>query len=111
MTEQQQRHMTDITDAETGSSPHVELAAEALLAGMTRKQVIAQLLSRIRRDESYLAYRKARHRHTRYDDAVTADLRALALAAVLLGEDGHHGGVERAARRVGERPDWPRWAC
>ena len=107
MTEQRQRQqwrVTAITDAEVGPSPHVELAADALLAGMTREQVIAQLLSRIRRDESYLAYRKACHRHTRYDDEMTADLRALALAAVLLGEEGHHGDADSAVRREGQRP-------
>jgi hypothetical protein len=54
---------------------------------MTREQVIAQLVSRIRRDEGYLAYRKACNRRTRYDDQVTSDLRALALAAVLLEDD------------------------
>ena len=107
MTEQhqrQQRRVTAITDAEVGPSPHVKLAAEALLAGMTREREIAQLLSRIRRDETYLAYRKACHRHTRYDDEVTDDLHALALAAVLLGEEGHRGDADRAVRREGQQP-------
>ncbi len=53
--------------------------------------------------------RKACHRHTRHDDEVTADLRAFALAAVLLGEEDHHGGAESAPQRVGEHPGWPRW--
>ena len=65
---------------------YLDLAGEALLAGMTRKRVIAQLVSRIRRDEGYLAYRKACNRRTRYDDQVTADLQALALAACWLSE-------------------------
>jgi hypothetical protein len=46
--------------------------------------VIAQLVSRIRRDQGYLAYRKAAGRKTRYDEQVTSDLQALALAAVFL---------------------------
>jgi hypothetical protein len=106
MSEKRQRHTTD---ADTGSPPHVELAAEALLAGITREQVIARLVSRIRRDEGYLADRKACNRHTRYDDEVTADLHALALAAVLLGEEGHRSNVERVAQRVGERSGRSRW--
>jgi hypothetical protein len=104
MTQRQQRRVTAIPDAEVGPSPQVELAVEALLAGMTREQVIAQLLCRIRRDESYLAYRKACHRHTRYDDEVTADLRALAPAAVLLCAEDHHGDADSAAQLEGQRP-------
>jgi hypothetical protein len=53
---------------------------------MTRSQVIAQLVSRIRRDEGYLAYRRVSNRQTRYDEQVLADMRALALAVVLLQE-------------------------
>jgi hypothetical protein len=72
-------------EAETNlNSRHLELAGEAVLAGLTREQVIAQLVSRIRRDEGYLAYRKACNRRTRYDEQVTSDLCALALAAVWL---------------------------
>src|SRR5215469_6204960 len=66
--------------------PHLELASEALLEGWTRQQVIAALVSRIRRDEGYLAYRKATGRRTNYDDQVKADMRALALAACWLEE-------------------------
>ena len=66
---------------------YLDLAGEALLAGMSREQVIAQLVSRIRRDEGYLAYRKACYRRTSYDEQVLADMRALALAAVLLKDE------------------------
>jgi hypothetical protein len=66
------------------NSRHLELAGEAVLAGMTREHVIVQLVRRIRRDEGYLAYRKACNRRTRYDEQVTSDLCALALAAVWL---------------------------
>ena len=64
-------------------TPYLALAGEA---GMTREQVILQLVSHIRRDQGYLAYRKASGRRTRYDDQVTSDLRALAFAVVLLDE-------------------------
>ena len=65
-------------DAETPL--HVELAAEAVLEGWTREQVIDTLISRISRDRRYLAYRKACNRRTSYDDQVQQDMRALALA-------------------------------
>ena len=65
---------------------YVALASEALLEGWTRQQVIAALVSRIRRDEGYLAYRRATGRRTSYDDQVKADMRALALAACWLEE-------------------------
>src|SRR5262245_26824804 len=64
----------------------LDLAGEALLAGMTREQVIAHLVSRIQRDQGYLAYRRATGRRTSYDDHVHRDLRALALAACWLEE-------------------------
>ncbi|HEV8194290.1 MAG TPA: hypothetical protein VGP82_22800 [Ktedonobacterales bacterium] len=63
-----------------------------------------RLLSRIRRDEGYLAYRKACNRHTRYDDEATADLQALALAAMLLDEEHFPRDAERTTQRVGQRP-------
>ena len=47
---------------------------------MSREQVIEAIIKRIRRDEAHLAYRSASGRRTSYDDLVTADLRALALA-------------------------------
>jgi hypothetical protein len=65
---------------------HLELAAEAVLNGWTREQVIEALIGRIQRDQHYLAYRKACNRRTSYDNQVQQDLRALALAAVLLDE-------------------------
>jgi hypothetical protein len=70
------------------AASYLDLAGEAVLAGMTREQVVTQLVSRIRRDHNYIAYRKACNRRTRYDGQVLADMRALALAAVLLGEEG-----------------------
>jgi hypothetical protein len=63
-----------------------ELAADGLLQGLTRSQVIAALCGRICRDEHYLAYRKACHRRTSYDTQVEADLRVLALAVCWLEE-------------------------
>ena len=72
-----------------GQEPEVsslDLAGQALLAGMTREQVVAQLISRIRRDVRYLAYRRASGRRTRYDDQVRSDLRTLALAVCWLLE-------------------------
>jgi len=72
-------------DAELATS-YLDLAGEAVLAGMMREGVIAQLVSRIKRDQGYLAYRKASGRKTRYDEQVTSDVRALALAAMLLEE-------------------------
>lgn len=71
--------------SETSSEPrHIVLAREAVLASMSREQVIEAIIKRIRRDEGYLAYRKASGRRTSYDDLVQADMRALALAAALL---------------------------
>ena len=68
----------------TSSTMYLDLAADGALAGLTRAQVVTALIERIERDVQYLAYRKACRRHTRYDDQVTADLRALALAACWL---------------------------
>jgi hypothetical protein len=65
----------------------LELAADALLTGLTREGVIAALIGRITRDEQYLAYRRACRRRTTYDSQVEADLRALALAVCWLGEE------------------------
>jgi hypothetical protein len=73
-------------------STHIQLAGDALLAGMTREQAIAGLISRIKRDQGYLAYRKACNRKTSYDDQVQQDMLALALAAVLLEEAGVRSG-------------------
>jgi hypothetical protein len=78
-------------DAETPI--HVELAAEAILEGWTREQVIDTLVSRLRRDRRYLAYRKACNRRTSYDDQVQQDMRALALAACWLAETGTRGAT------------------
>ena len=80
-TRQRTQRTSAPADAETPI--HVELAAEAVLEGWTREQVIDTLISRIRRDRRYLAYRKACNRRTSYDDQVQQDMRALALAAVL----------------------------
>jgi len=70
---------------------------------MTREQVIAGLISRIKRDQGYLAYRKACNRRTSYDDQVQQDMLALAFAAVLLGEERTQHGDEHA--RAGQRVD------
>jgi hypothetical protein len=80
------RHTT--TPQPQGDTPptYIQFAGNALLAGMTREQAIAGLVSRIKRDQGYLAYRKACNRRTSYDDQVQQDMRALALAAVLLEE-------------------------
>jgi hypothetical protein len=59
---------------------------------MTREQAVAGLISRIKRDHGYLAYRKACNRKTSYDDQVQRDMQAVALAAVLL-EDAASPGV------------------
>ena len=72
-------------DAEP-ATPYLDLACEAVLEEMTCEQVIAQLVSRIKRDQGYLAYRKASGRKTRYDEQVTSDLRAIALAICWLHE-------------------------
>ena len=74
------------TPVEAETSIHLELAAEAVLDGWTREQVIDTLISRISRDRRYLAYRKACNRRTSYDDDVQRDMRALALAACRLEE-------------------------
>ena len=79
-----QQHTAD--DARTSTVAYLELAADGALAGLTRTQVVEALIGRIERDVHYLAYRKSCHRHTRYDDQVTADLRVLALAACWLAE-------------------------
>jgi len=71
---------------QANSTTYLDLAADGALAGLTRAQVVTALIERIGRDVHYLAYREACRRHTRYDDQVTADLRALALAACWLSE-------------------------
>src|SRR5258708_3077871 len=53
---------------------------------MSRAHVIEAIIKRMRRDEGYLAYRTALGRRTIYDELVTADLRALALASCWLQE-------------------------
>ncbi len=78
---------------------HVELAADAVLDGWTREQVIATLISRLRRDRRYLAYRKACNRRTSYDDEVQQDMRALALAACWLSDGENLAAPDMAALR------------
>lgn len=77
---------TDGATSEPRTIPHLDLAAEALIDGWTREQVIAALISRVKRDQGYLAYRKACNRRTSYDSQVQQDIRALSLAAVWLAE-------------------------
>jgi len=80
-------NQTTQTQANRTDEPrYLALAREAALSGLTRERVITALQSRIRRDEGYLAYRKAAKRHTSYDDQVEADLRAMALAICYLDE-------------------------
>src|SRR5262249_21897788 len=79
----------------TWSATYLELAADRALAGLTRAQVVEVLIGRVERDVHYLAYRKACHRHTRYDDQATTDLRAWRL--------------RRAGSRSFQRPR-QRWA-
>ena len=62
----------------------VTLAREAIDLGWTRERVVQALRARIRRDEQYLAYRRARGFFTPTDEAIANDLRALALAAYAL---------------------------
>src|SRR5690349_18748080 len=76
----------DATTIEARTIPHLDLAAEAVIDGWTREQVIAALISRVKRDQGYLAYRKACNRRTSYDSQVQQDIRALSLAAVWLAE-------------------------
>jgi hypothetical protein len=77
---------TTTTVEEGPPSLHLDLTAEALSDGWTRAQVIAALIGRIKRDQGYLAYRKACNRRTSYDGQVQQDMRALALAACWLEE-------------------------
>src|SRR5260370_774225 len=91
-----QRHTTD--DARASSAAYLELAADGALAGLTRPQVVDALIGRIERDVHYLAYRRACRRHMRYDDQVTADLRARALPAGWLSESS------TSAPPLGQRP-------
>src|SRR5215469_2896942 len=81
-----QRNTRKSAPVDTETPVHVELAAEAVLEGWTRHQVLDMLVSRIRRDRRYLAYRKACNRRTNYDDQVQQDMRALALATCWLTE-------------------------
>ncbi|HEV8191527.1 MAG TPA: hypothetical protein VGP82_08580 [Ktedonobacterales bacterium] len=81
------RRPTTTPRLEGDASPtYIQLAGDALLEGMTRERAVAGLVSRIKRDQGYLAYRKACNRRTSYDEQVRQDMLALALAAVLLEE-------------------------
>jgi hypothetical protein len=89
-------------EAPAGASPlHMTLATEALLDGWTREQVITALITRIQRDERYLAYRKTCGRKTSYDDQVQQDVSALALAAVWLEESGAEDATGRRISDAG----------
>jgi hypothetical protein len=81
------RHTATSRDKGDASPTYIQLAGDALLAGMTREQVIAGLISRIMRDQGYLAYRKACNRRTGYDNQVQQDMRALALACLAARRD------------------------
>src|SRR6476620_9566813 len=85
-TQRQPSVIGDTATSEARTIPHLDLAAEALLDGWTREQVITALIGRVKRDQGYLAYRKACNRRTSYDGQVQQDMRALSLAAVWLTE-------------------------
>jgi hypothetical protein len=53
------------------------------------------VVTRIRRDEAYLRYRRGNRMRTRFDEETEQDLRVLALAACYLEEDGLHLPAER----------------
>ncbi len=96
------RRHTATPRPEGDTSPtYIQLAGDALLAGMTREQAIAGLISRIKRDQGYLAYRKACNRRTSYDDQVQQDMQALALAAVLLARRRRRSGRTRKRASAG----------
>ncbi len=78
---------TEPATTEGRTIPHLDLASEAVIDGWTREQVIAALIGRVKRDQGYLAYRKACNRRTSYDSQVQQDIRALSLAAVWLAEE------------------------
>jgi hypothetical protein len=94
-TPQTRRHTAAPRPEGDPSPTYIQLAGDALLAGMTLEQAVAGLISRIKRDQGYLAYRKACNRRTSYDDQVQQDMRVLALAACWLTE--HGAGVEDIA--------------
>ena len=80
---------TDNAKSEPRTIPHLDLAAEALI-------------SRVKRDQGYLAYRKACNRRTSYDSQVQQDIRALSLAAVWL-EDSNTASSERPSPHAERR--------
>lgn len=91
-TQQRSHTATERTLTEARPPLHLDLAAEALLDGWTREQVITALIVRIKRDQGYLAYRKDCNRRTSYDTQVQSDMRALALAACWLEEQALESG-------------------
>jgi hypothetical protein len=64
-------------------TPYLDRQVEVPLAGSLREQVVAQLVSRLKRDQGCLVFGKASGRATGYDERVMSDLQALALVAVL----------------------------
>jgi hypothetical protein len=67
---------TDTATTEARTIPHLDLAAEAILDGWTREHVNAALISRVKRDQGYLAYRKACNRRTSYDSHAQCGIRS-----------------------------------
>ena len=63
------------------------LAQAALKDGWDRQAVQIALLSRIQRDQAYLARRKQSGQHTTFDAKTERDLLAMALAVCWLVED------------------------
>jgi hypothetical protein len=80
-TQQSSHHMNG------GSAPrYVVLMRDALQHGWDSQKAAQALKSRILRDERYLAYRRRSGLHNATDDAIEADLYALAWAACYLEE-------------------------
>jgi hypothetical protein len=82
-TPQTRRHTATPRPEGDPSPTYIQLAGDALLAGMTLEQAVAGLISRIKRDQGYLAYRKACNRRTSYDDQVQQDMRVLGARGLL----------------------------
>lgn len=74
------------TAADANAPRYVSLMREALRTGWSSQKAAEALKSRILRDERYLAYRRRSGYHTITDDAIEADLYALAWAACYLAE-------------------------
>lgn len=86
-------HAAQQTPDDAGSPRYAALMREALRNGWSSQKAAEALKSRILRDERYLAYRRRSGYHTVTDEAIEADLYALAWAACYL-EEGVRDMVE-----------------